>query len=286
MDDFSRLGVIDMPTESSVLVSSSRYLNNPRLGDAMTTAMLRRNGRDRRVGWDSTNIVRAYWEVRDTGEINRLLAEERKRNAEFDAFMEERFISTFTREDLADYPKGTLGRIFHDYLVAGDLDIALDPRLRVDPDWRPATDLEYFELRSAQTHDFEHILGGVGFDAMAEVVPFWMRIENWNRNMSPELASEMVSLNMLLIMPMFTRVQLHYPAAYATLSDFVERGIQIGRVARPLFTAKYEPLFGLSLNEARAAMNIPPVEHYDSSEVSTYFGEGAPGTVKQPKAAA
>jgi len=285
MDDFSRLGVTDVPTESSVLVSSSRYLNNPRLGDAMNTAMLRRNGPDRRVGWDSTNIVRAYWEVRDTAEVNRLLGEERRRNPEFDAFMEERFISSFTREDLADYPRGTLGRIFYDYLVAGDLDIALDPRLRVDPNWRPATDLEYFELRSAQTHDFEHILGGVGFDAMAEVVPFWMRIENWNRNMSPELAGEMVAVHMLLIMPMFTRVQLHYPAAYGTLSDFVERGIRIGRAARPLFMAKYEPLFGLSLDEARAALNIPPVEHYDSSEISAYFGEGAPGTTKKAMAA-
>lgn len=285
MDDFSRIGVIDTATESSVLVSSSRYLNNPRLGDAMTTAMLRRNGADRRVGWDSTNIVRAYWEVRDTAEVNRLLGEERRRNPAFDAFMEERFISSFTREDLADYAKGTLGRIFYDYLVAGDLDIALDPRLRVDPNWRPATDLEYFELRSAQTHDFEHILGGVGFDAMAEVVPFWMRIENWNRNMSPELAGEMVAVHMLLIMPMFTRVQLHYPAAYATLSDFVERGIQIGRAATPLFMAKYEPLFGLSLDEARAALNIPPVKLYDSSEISTYFGEGAPGTAKKAMAA-
>ncbi|WP_380877680.1 hypothetical protein ACFB49_13820 [Sphingomonas sp. DBB INV C78] len=285
MDDFSRLGVLDIATQSSVLVSSSRYLNNPRLGDAMNTAMLRRNGPDRRVGWDSTNIVRAYWEVRDTAQVNRLLAEERKRNPEFDAFMEERFISSFKREDLADYAKGTLGRIFYDYLVAGDLDIALDPRLRVDPNWRPATDLEYFELRSAQTHDFEHILGGVGFDAMAEVVPFWMRIENWNRNMSPELAGEMVAVHMLLIMPMFTRVQLHYPAAYATLSDFTERGIQIGRAAKPLFMAKYEELFGLSLDEARAALNIPPVEHYDSSEVSSYFGEGAPGTAKKAMAA-
>lgn len=284
MDDFSRLGVIDTPTDSSVLVSSSRYLNNPRLGDAMTTAMLRRNGPDRRVGWDSTNIVRAYWEVRDTTEINRLLAEERRQNPAFDAFMGERFISTFTRDDLAGYAPGTLGRIFHDYLVAGDLDIALDPRLRLDPSWRPATDLEYFELRSAQTHDFEHILGGVGFDAMAEVVPFWMRIENWNRNMSPALAGEMVAVHMLLIMPMFTRVQLHYPAAYATLSDFVERGIRVGRSATPLFMAKYEPLFALSLDDARAALNIPPMEHYDSSAVSSYFGEGSPGRAKKAKA--
>ena len=67
MDDFSRLGAREIATGNSTLISSSRYLNDPRLRDAMATAILRRNGRERRVGWDSTPIVRAYRELRDAG---------------------------------------------------------------------------------------------------------------------------------------------------------------------------------------------------------------------------
>ena len=37
MDDFSRLGVNEVSTGNSTLISSSKYLNDPRLRDAMAT---------------------------------------------------------------------------------------------------------------------------------------------------------------------------------------------------------------------------------------------------------
>jgi len=287
VDDFSRLGARDVATENSTLISSSKYLNDARLRDAMATAILRRNGRERRVGWDSTPIVRAYRELRDVAAINALIAEERNRNIALDAWFEARYISTFSGADLARYPEGTLGWIFHRYLTDNDFDIELDPNLRRDPNWRPQTDLEYFELRSAQTHDFEHILGGVGFDFLGEVVPFWMRMENYFAHLSPELAGELAVVYQLLVLPMQTRTMLHYPRAWTVVSRYIERGIQLGRGAGPLFMARYEDLFELGVAEARRSLGIPAIEEWDSSALSDYWSEGAQSAgVKTPQLAA
>ena len=287
MDDFSRLGARAIATGNSTLISSSKYLNDPRLRDAMATAILRRNGRERRVGWDSTPIVRAYRELRDAGAINDLIAAERRRNPVLDAWFETRHISTFKRADLARYREGTLGWTFHRYLSDNDFDIELDPNLRRDPSWRPQTDLEYFELRSAQTHDFEHILGGVGFDFLGEVVPFWMRLENYFAHLSPELAGELAVVYQLLVLPMQTRTVLHYPRAWTVVSRYIERGIQLGRAAGPFFMARYEDLFELSVAETRQALGIPEIEEWDSSALSDYWSEGAQSAaVKTPQLAA
>jgi ubiquinone biosynthesis protein Coq4 len=287
MDDFSRLGARVIATENSTLISSSKYLNDPRLCHAMATAILRRNGRERRVGWDSTPIVRAYRELRDTEAINDLIAAERRRNPALDAWFAARHISTFKRADLARFPAGTLGHMFHRYLTDNDFDIELDPNLRRDPTWRPQTDLEYFELRSAQTHDFEHILGGVGFDFLGEVVPFWMRMENYFAHLSPELAGELAVVYQLLVVPMQTRTVLHYPRAWTVVSRYIERGIQLGRAGGPFFMARYEDLFELTVPEARAALGLPDVEEWDSSALSDYWSEGAQSAaVKTPQLAA
>ncbi len=274
-DDFSSMGVREITTENSTLISSSKYLNEPRLRDAMATAMLRRNGRERRVGWDSTPIVRAYRDVRDPDYMNKLIHDERKINPRLDAWFAERYISTFRRDDLKDYADGTLGNTFYRYLVENNFDIDLDPNLRRDPNWRPTNDLDYWDMRSAQLHDFEHIMGGVGFDFLGEVVPFWMRIENYFAHLSAELAGELGTVFQLLVVPIQTRTMLHYPKAWTAVTEYIKRAIEIGRAASPLYMARYEDLFHLSVPEARIALGIPQIEEIDTSALSDYWSEGA-----------
>jgi ubiquinone biosynthesis protein Coq4 len=274
-DMFSKFGVAEISTYSSALISSSKYLNHPMLREAMATALLRRNGRDRRVGWDSQHIVRAYWEVRDTDRINAMLAEARRADAALDAWFEARHISTFRRDDLKEYPKDTLGGVFHAYLVGQNLDIDLDANLRRDPTWRPQTDLQYWELRSAQTHDFEHLLAGVGFDYLGEMAPFWMRIENYFAHLDPDLAGELAAVHLLLVLPMFTRTMLHYPRAWTALTEYVRHATELGRRSGPLYMAKYEELFALTLPEARLELGMGEVGSYNTTEISEYWSEGA-----------
>ncbi len=275
MDDFSSLGVRQIFTDNSVLVSSSKYLNHPLLRDALATAMLRRNGRERRVGWDSTPIVRAYREIRDADYMNTLLTEERKKNPQLDKWLSEKHFSTFQRDDLKQYPEGSLGNVFYKYLVKYNFDITLDPNLRKDPNWRPKTDLDYFEMRAAQTHDFEHLMGGVNFDFLGEIVPFWMRIENGFRHFSPELAGELGVVQLLLILPVISRTMLHYPKAWSVVSDSIARGTEVGRKSGPIYLARYEDVLHLSLPEARKALGIIPVQQVDTSDMSDYWSEGA-----------
>ena len=284
MDDFSSLGIKTIATESSVLVSSSRFLNNAQLREALPTALLRRNGHDRRVGWDSTGVVRGFREARDVDHVNALIKEERKINPRFDAWLSERFMSTYKRDDFKSCAKGTLGAAFYDYLIGLNLELDLDPKLRKDPNWRPESDLEFIELRASQTHDFDHLLGGCGIDALDEVTPFWMRIESYFAHLSPELAANLAQVHVLLIQPMLTRTILHYPLAWTTVIDLMQRGIEIGRKADAIFMTRYEEYFDKPMDEVRKALNFPPIGEKPSTELSAYFREMLPASALSPEA--
>ncbi|HEY3698409.1 MAG TPA: Coq4 family protein [Spongiibacteraceae bacterium] len=275
-DLFSSLGVAEKFTDSSVLISSSKYLNHPLLREALATSMLRRNGRDRRIGWESQYIVMALREIRDADHINAMIADERKINPRLDQWFTERHMSTFRRADLANYPENSLGKIFHDCLVEQNLDIDLDNRLRENPLWRPVTDLEYFEARGSQTHDFEHLMGGTGFDYLSELVPFWVRIENTFKHINnKELASELSLMYVLFATAMFTRTVLHYPKAWQVIGDYLQHSIAVGRAATPLLTFKYEDVLHLPLAEARQQLGYPAVKQFNTYEISDYWSEGA-----------
>ena len=106
MNDYSYLmkGLTRVPTTSSTLVSSSRYLNDPRIREWMATHLLRKNGPDAPTPSDPMPLVLALREVQDINRINELFAAERRQNAALDAWFREGHISTFKREDLKDYP--------------------------------------------------------------------------------------------------------------------------------------------------------------------------------------
>ncbi len=80
MADYSYLmsGITSVATDSSALVSSSRYLNDPRVRDWVATHMLRRNGPDVPTPSDSIQLVQILREVQDLDHINALLAAERR----------------------------------------------------------------------------------------------------------------------------------------------------------------------------------------------------------------
>jgi uncharacterized caspase-like protein len=93
-------GLTRVPTTSSTLVSSSRYLNDPRIRDWLATHLLRKNGPDAPTPSDPMPLVLALREVQDIGHINELFAAERKRNAALDTWFSEGYVSSFKREAL------------------------------------------------------------------------------------------------------------------------------------------------------------------------------------------
>ena len=262
-------------TPSSVLISSSTYLNDARLRDYISTESLRRNGADYPLLFDIMSMVEAVEKARDTDRIEALIAAERRRNPALDRWFGERFISSFTLYDLADNPAGSVGRLLFEHMDALGLTPELTPQRMVDPNWVPGTDLDFFTLRFNQIHDFNHILGEVGFDVLSEIWPTGLCTGNLFTHLNPELAGELLKLNTLTTFPWFIRTMMNYPAAWPTVWRNMSHGYQVGQQSDLLITARYEDIFPLAPAEARAAIGMRGVAGPMSSiEASLIFGEG------------
>ncbi len=264
MNDYSYLmrGIEQVATKSSVLVSSSRYLNDARVRDWVSTHLLRRNGPDVPTPSDSIQLVQILREVQDIGHINALIAAERQNNPALDAWFAEGFISTFNLKDLSAYGPETVGGIFFAQLSNNALDV------NIVPPFTPKNDYEYFNLRAGQTHDLEHILGGGGFDFIGELVPYYMRLTNLFVHMSPELAGELSAFSIFGSTRIITRAVLHYPHTWLITQNAVERGARVGRESAPLYMMRYEDVFALTPDVARVALGIRGVEMMDTAAAS------------------
>lgn len=262
-------------TTSSTLRSSSRWLNDPRIREWMASESLRRNGPDYGLIEGLPVLVPAISEIRDRERAERLIREERRHNKALDRWFDERFVSTYTLADLGANPEGSLGRLLHDHMIALDLSLELLTQRQLDPDWVPQSDLDYYDLRTGQTHDFDHLLGEVGFDVMGELFPTGLRTGNMFAHVSPELAGELLTTNSLITFPWMMRTMLHYPAAWPALWDNFSHGHEVGRQSPCLFTVKWEELLHLSPAEARRELGVKGFRGpTDNTAASRIFGEG------------
>lgn len=265
----------NVPTPSSVLVSSSRWLNNPRIRDWVMTECLRRNGLDHPLLDDLGGLVGAVDQARDRDRVEQLIKAERQVNPALDGWFSRRFVSTYSVQDLGAYPAGSLGRQLHDQMVRLNLTLELLPQRRDNPDWAPAADLDYFTLRTGQTHDFDHLIGEVGFDAVAEAFTAGLRTGNMFAHVGAELAGELLVTNTLVTFPWFFRTMLHYPQAWPQLWHNFSHGHEVGAQSPCLFTVKWEDYLHLSPAQARAALGVQGFRGAnDSTQASRVFGEG------------
>lgn len=267
MNDYSYLmkGIVPQSTESSTLISSSRYMNDSKLRDWVATHMLRRNGPDVPTPSDSIQLHMIMRDVQDIDHINHLIARERTDNPALDAWFAARFSSSFGRDDLAGYAPDTVGGIFYRQLMDNDLQVDIVPK------FTPRNDYEYFQLRSGQVHDLEHILGGGGFDFIGELVPYYMRLTNLFVHLSPELAGELSAFSILGSTRIITRAVLHYPQTWLTVQETIERGAKVGRESAPIYMMRYEDVFAMSPDTARAHLGIRGVRIVDTAGPSALW---------------
>lgn len=262
-------------TESSVLVSSSRWLNDGRVREWISTENLRRNGHDYPLLYGLPTLMQAVDEVRDVEDAERLVADERRRNPAFDRWLNEGFVSTYSKDDLKAYPEGSVGRQLFEYMDEFDLSPELNSRILDNPDWKPANTLDYWNLRMGQTHDAYHILGEVGFGSVAEYFITGVITGNVFRHLGAELAGALMTVNTLIMFPWMTRTMLHYPGAWPDLWRNLSYGYEVGQQSDMLFTAKFEDIMHLTPADARAALGWRGHrEGVDSRQASLIFGEG------------
>jgi len=262
-------------TESSVLVSSSPWLNDAQVREWTSTEALRRNGHDYPLLYGLPTLMQAVDEVRDVAHAERLVAEERRRNPEFDRWLAEGFVSTYTKDDLRAYSPGSVGRQLFDYMDEYDLSPELNSRILANPDWKPANTIDFWNLRMGQTHDCYHILGEIGFGSVAEYFITGVVTGNVFRHLGAELAGALMTVNTLIMFPWMTRTMLHYPGAWPTLWRNLTYGYEVGQQSDMLFIRKFEDILHLPPAEAREALGwrgfAGPT---DSREASLIFGEG------------
>src|SRR5579871_5815371 len=115
MDDIPYLlrGITRMTTASSTLISSSRYLNSPAMREWVAQELLRKNGPDLPTPSGAFKLSFIIKEMQDYGKISAMMEEERKRFPELDRFLRDRFVSTYSAEDLSKYPPDSVAGLFY-----------------------------------------------------------------------------------------------------------------------------------------------------------------------------
>lgn len=270
MDDIPYLarGVKLLGTDSSVLVSSSKYLNSPALREWIALIALKRNGPDFPPAAEMHQLLPILNELRDFDHIEAMIAAERKVNPRFDAWFAEGFTSDYTIDDLKDCAPGTVGGIYYETATKGNYEI------QIVPNFKPRSQWEYYSLRSGQTHDYEHILTGGGFNYMGELIPYWFRLATIHTHIrNKELAGEMSVLSILGTMRYVVRTMLHYPQTWETALECIQQGITIGRKSEPFWMAKMEDVWHTPLEEARAKLGVCGAVDLDTQAEGDIWGE-------------
>lgn len=243
------------PATSSVLISDSKYLNDPFYREAWALFALRRNGHDLPSTYVIPIAAKALAAVTDFTEFARLVDAEKAINEEFAAWLAKRRYTEWRCSDLEGGTPGTLGHMLWEFLEpSAGMAIELQ-----GAGVEIANDLDFIAKRRAATHDIEHMVTGFGLSAAGEVGVNYVDITAPARYFSPDLAQQMTAGQQMLTTAYLQQVSLHYHAAYATVLEAVQLGIQMGTaLKRPLLMESWEDYLDWQLDDIRTHLGIVP----------------------------
>ena len=242
-----------LPATSSVLISNSKYLNNPYYREAFATQALRRHGYDLPPTYMVPIMSRAIDEVEEPGRREQLIEEEKLKNPEFAKWLSARRLCEFTLENTRDYEPETLGRAIHELLSTPGMKLDFSFESRIEP----STDLDYIAMRNRVTHDLEHMVTGFGPNTAGESALAMMNIMSTARYFTPELAQMLTHGSMWISATGIYRTGLHYHHVMPTYLDAIQRGIKVGQqIKRPLFMTIWEDLLDRKLEDIAAEMGF------------------------------
>lgn len=245
------------PAASSVLLSTSRFLNNPRFRDVYAQMGLKRDGHDLPPAFLIPEVNRAIAEEMDMARLEELLAAERERLPEFAAWLDERYLSNWNKIDLSACAEDSVGARIRRFIETSGFEIDFMFREA------PKSDFEFLLKRRVQNHDIEHLITGLDSSQVGEIALIVANTVAVFNYFQPEFA------NMLSLQPMFLastslmRMACHYPQAVPAMLEGFAIGHAIGsRQARPLFMIRWEDWIDRPCHEARQALGFDdgPVE--------------------------
>jgi ubiquinone biosynthesis protein COQ4 len=239
-------------TDSSILVSSSKYLNNAKLRDVIAQETLRKNGWDIPITGLLPDLMLAINEANDYQQDLQAILEERKRLPEFAAFLDERFLSNLQAEDLKDCASGTLGAHVYAYMIETGMNLNF---LRDEEAF--ADDLHYYTRRSGQCHDIEHIVTGLGPNLWGELGLVFFKGAMDTSYFSTPVASILNRQYLTAAGTYFIRTNLHYPHLIGGMMEAIKLGIEMaGRTSKQFLYIKWEDYWDVPLEEVRRELNI------------------------------
>jgi ubiquinone biosynthesis protein COQ4 len=251
------------PATSSVLISNSKYLNNPYFRDVFAQFALRRHGRDLPETYLIPQMVRAIAEVTDMAEFARLVEEEKAKKPDFGAWLNERRFTAYRADELQQYAEGTLGAAIRAFLENSGMEMQYMMK-----DEAAESDVEYTVKRRVNNHDIEHIVTGFGPHDLGEQALAIMNVTACANYFTPALAQHMSNHNMFVSATGYYRVSLHYPALLPHELDAMKRGITAGQwLKQPLFMVQWEDYLDWKLEDICDHLRFErgPAEHWSWS---------------------
>ncbi|AYJ87742.1 hypothetical protein D3Y57_19690 [Sphingomonas paeninsulae] len=223
------------PVKSSLLISSSTYLNNPLFRDLFAQMGLKRDGYDLPGAYLIPDINRAFGEVTDGQRLFGLLQQERDSLPEFATWLDARFTSDFKVEELEGFASDTLGAMV--YAFIGKSGMQIDFMFRGEP----ANDFDYLNKRRVQNHDIEHMVTGLDPSPVGEVGLIIANTVAINNYFGDEFATDLNRHGLFLVSTGLMRMACHYGAVVPAYLEAIALGRSLGeKQKKPLFMIKWE----------------------------------------------
>ena len=243
-------------TESSVLISSSKYLNNAPLRALIAQEMLRRNGPDMPNTAYIPEVAQILHDLEDMPNIFRLFEEEKARLPEFKAWLDRRVLSDFKAEEVKHCKPGTLGAVIYDFLANSGYNIDyFFQGMTVDSDYT------YYLKERTFTHDIEHMVTGFETNHAGEVALLTANMHAYYNYFRPELAAYFNRVGSYLKAKTIMKSGLHYPEAFKVELEAEYIGAKQGRNWKmPLMMVPWRDMIDRPLEDIRAELGItdPP----------------------------
>lgn len=247
--------IVKHATESSVLISSSKYLNDAPLRGLIAQEMLRRNGADMPNTAYIPEVAQILHNLEDMPNIFRLFEEEKARLPEFKAWLDRRMQSDFKAEDVAHCKPGTLGHIIHDFLTGSGYQIDyFFQGMKVDSDYT------YYLKERTFTHDIEHMVTGFETNYAGEIALLNANMYAYYNYFRPELAVYFNRVSAYLKAKSIMKAGLHYPEGFKMTLEAEFIGAKQGREwKRPLMMMPWRDWIDWPIEKVRAECGITEV---------------------------
>lgn len=241
-------------TESSVLVSNSRYLNHAGLRALIAQEMLRRNGPDLPNTAYIPEVAQILHDLEDMPRVMELFEIEKARLPRFREWLEKRSLSDFTIAELEHCAPGTLGAAIRDFMVNSGYQLDL-----FFQEVKVVNDFTFYLRQTALTHDIEHMVTGFGPNHGGEVALINANMHSKVRYFHPELSSFFNRIQYYLKAKTIMKDGLHYPEAMVLNLEAEYLGSQQGRNwAYPLMLVDWRQYTDVQISDIRKELNITP----------------------------